>query len=137
MRLARRAANGDFAHHLLPHLDAVVTNPPEVFTVLIGANDARASVADYPVEQTMKRNRLSERPSVGWCQQCLGAVVARLRAETDATIGLLSLPVLDRQLGQSSGGEVSSSRPDHIHRNSHRATLIAEVIDAGLLPRSE
>ncbi|GGY39195.1 SGNH/GDSL hydrolase family protein [Streptomyces anulatus] len=98
VRLARFGVNGDFAHNLLQRLDAVVTNPPDVITVLIGTNDARASLAGYPVDQAMKRKQLPERPSAGWFQQCLGAVVARLRAETDATIGLLSLPVLGQQL---------------------------------------
>lgn len=46
----------------------------------------------------MRRKQLPDRPSAGWFQQCLGAVVARMRAETDATIGLLSLPVLGQQL---------------------------------------
>ncbi|MFJ2434689.1 SGNH/GDSL hydrolase family protein [Streptomyces anulatus] len=98
VRLARFGVNGDFAHNLLQRLDAVVTNPPDVITVLIGTNDARASLAHYPVDQAVKRKQLPERPSAGWFQQCLGAVVARLRAETDATIGLLSLPVLGQQL---------------------------------------
>ncbi|MGA4864613.1 SGNH/GDSL hydrolase family protein [Streptomyces lavendulocolor] len=98
VQLARFGANGDFAHNLLQRLDAVVTNPSDVITVLIGTNDARASLAGYPVERAMKRKQLPRRPSPGWFQQCLGAVVARLRAETDATIGLLSLPVLGQQL---------------------------------------
>lgn len=97
VRLARFGVNGDFAHNLLQRLDAVVADPPEVITVLIGTNDARASLAGYPVERVMKRKRLPERPSAGWFQECLGAVVARLRAETDATIGLLSLPVLGQR----------------------------------------
>ncbi|MFF6776446.1 GDSL-type esterase/lipase family protein, partial [Streptomyces sp. NPDC012637] len=70
----------------------------DVITVLIGTNDARASLAGYHVDKAMKRKQLVERPSAGWFQQCLGAVVERLRAETDATIGLLSLPVLGQQL---------------------------------------
>lgn len=98
VRLARFGANGDFAHNLLQRLDAVVANPPDVITVLIGTNDARASLPGYPVDQAMKRKQLPERPSACWFQQCLGAVVARLRAETDAMIGLLSLPVLGQQL---------------------------------------
>ncbi|MFH8491151.1 SGNH/GDSL hydrolase family protein [Streptomyces longisporoflavus] len=98
MQVARFGANGDFAYNLLQRLDAVVTNPPDAITVLIGTNDARASLAGYPLEQAMKRKQLPDRPSAGWFQQCLGAVVTRLRAETDATIGLLSLPVLGQQL---------------------------------------
>ncbi len=98
VRVARFGVNGDFAHNLLQRLDAVVANPPDVITVLIGTNDARASLASYPVEQAMKRKKLPERPSADWFHQCLEAVVKRLRAETDATIGLLSLPVLGQQL---------------------------------------
>ncbi|QNP75300.1 SGNH/GDSL hydrolase family protein [Streptomyces roseirectus] len=205
VRLARFGVNGDFAWNLLQRLDAVVTDPPDVITVLIGTNDARASLAGYPVEQAMKRKRLPERPSAGWFQQCLGAVVARLRAETDATIALLSLPVLGQQLDAAAAqasqaysrmiAEVAAAEQvtclplherqteelrradpppipyreptpaavlgvlaqhtllrrdldtisrrhglllttDHIHQNSRGATLIAEVIDAGLLTRS-
>ncbi|MWA08192.1 GDSL-type esterase/lipase family protein [Streptomyces sp. BA2] len=98
VRLARFGANGDFVYNLSRRLDAVVADPPDVITVLIGTNDARASLAGYPVERAMKRKQLPERPSAGWFQQCLGAVVERLRTETDATIGLLSLPVLGQQL---------------------------------------
>ncbi|MFD8800070.1 SGNH/GDSL hydrolase family protein [Streptomyces atroolivaceus] len=98
LHLARFGANGDFAYNLLRSLDAVIANPPDVITVLIGTNDARASLAGYRVEKAMKRKQLPERPSASWFQQCLGSVVERLRAETDATIGLLSLPVLGQQL---------------------------------------
>ncbi|MGP3756016.1 SGNH/GDSL hydrolase family protein [Streptomyces sp. IBSNAI001] len=98
VRLTRFGGNGDFAHNLSRRLDAVVADPPDVITVLIGTNDARASLAGYPVERAMKRRQLPRRPSAGWFQQCLGAVVERLRTETDATIGLLSLPVLGQQL---------------------------------------
>ncbi|MFF9143674.1 SGNH/GDSL hydrolase family protein [Streptomyces sp. NPDC014861] len=205
LRLARFGVNGDYAHNLLQRLDAVVADPPDVITVLIGTNDARASLAGYPVEQAMKRKRLPERPSAGWFQQCLGAVVARLKAETDATIALLSLPVLGQRLdGAAARASRAYSRmiaevaaadgvahlplherqveelrradppptpyreatpaavigvlaqravlrrgldtisrrrglvltTDHIHQNSRGAALIAEVIDAGLPPRS-
>ncbi|MFD5771162.1 SGNH/GDSL hydrolase family protein [Streptomyces sp. NPDC127049] len=205
LRLARFGVNGDFAHNLLQRLDAVVTDPPDVITVLIGTNDARASLAGYPVEQAMKRKRLPDRPSPGWFQQCLGAVVARLKAETDATVTLLSLPVLGQQpdgpaalasraysrliaevaatdgvaylpLHERQVEELRRAAPpptpyreatpaavigvlaqravlrrgldtisrrrglvlttDHIHQNSRGASLIAEVVDAGLPPRS-
>ncbi|MDT0265803.1 GDSL-type esterase/lipase family protein [Streptomyces sp. DSM 44915] len=119
VRLARFGVNGDFAHNLARRLDAVVADPPDAITVLIGTNDARASLAGYPVERAMKRKRLPERPSAGWFQQCLGAVVERLRTETDATIGLLSLPVLGQQ-------------PDGAPARASRAYsgLIAEVATA-------
>ncbi|MFI8257550.1 SGNH/GDSL hydrolase family protein [Streptomyces filamentosus] len=98
LRIDRFGVNGDFAHNLLQRLDAVVADPPDVITVLIGTNDARASLDGYPVEQAVKRKKLPVRPSAGWFQECLEAVVARLRAETDAAIGLLTLPVLGQRL---------------------------------------
>ncbi|WP_409055106.1 SGNH/GDSL hydrolase family protein [Streptomyces sp. SYP-A7185] len=98
VRSARFAANGDFAYNLLRRLDAVVADPPDVITVLIGTNDARASLSGYPIEQAMKRKQLPRRPSADWFQQCLTAAVERLRTQTDATIALLSLPVLGQQL---------------------------------------
>ncbi|MFD0372770.1 SGNH/GDSL hydrolase family protein [Streptomyces sp. NPDC059071] len=205
LQLSRFGANGDFAYNLLRSLDAVIANPPGVITVLIGTNDARASLAGYRVDKVMKRKQLPERPSAGWFQQCLGAVVERLRAETDARIGLLSLPVLGQQLDGAAAqasqrysrliAEVATTNgvtylplherqtedlrradpppipyreatpaaglgvlvqravlrrdfdtisrrrnlvltTDHIHQNSRGATLIAEVIDAGLLTRN-
>ncbi|MFJ7990109.1 SGNH/GDSL hydrolase family protein [Streptomyces sp. NPDC096351] len=98
LRLARHGANGDFAYNLLQGLDAVVADPPDVVTVLIGTNDARASLTGYRTDKAMQRKRLPQRPSADWFQYCLGAIVERLRAETDATIGLLSLPVLGQRL---------------------------------------
>ncbi|MDA0563321.1 GDSL-type esterase/lipase family protein [Streptomonospora sp. S1-112] len=98
VQFTRFGVNGDFAYNLLQRLDVVVADPPDVVTVLIGTNDARASLPGYPVEQAMRRKKLPERPSAGWFHECLGAVVARLRAETDAAIGLLSLPVLGQEL---------------------------------------
>ncbi|MFF7339766.1 SGNH/GDSL hydrolase family protein [Streptomyces sp. NPDC008163] len=111
VRLARFGVNGDFAYNLLQRLDAVVADPPDAITVLIGTNDARASLAGYPVERAMKRKKLPRRPSADWFQQCLGDVVARLRAETDAAIALLSLPVLGQRLdGAAAHASLAYSR---------------------------
>ncbi|MGV9316585.1 SGNH/GDSL hydrolase family protein [Streptomyces sp. NPDC003691] len=94
--------------------------PGRALTAVIGTNDARASLAGYPVERAMKRRKLPRRPSGGWFQECLGAVVERLRTETGATIGLLSLPVLGQQLdGAAAQASQAYSR------------MIAEVAAAG------
>lgn len=90
----RFGVNRDFAYNLLQRLDDLIAAPAEVITVLIGTNDARANVPGYPVEKVMKAKDLPTKPSAAWFQDCLGRIVERLRSETDATIGLLSLPVL-------------------------------------------
>jgi ketosteroid isomerase-like protein len=96
--LFRFGVNGNFAYNLLQRLDPVIASSPDVITVLIGTNDARASLTGYPAERAMKRKQLPTRPSPAWYQECLLAVVERLRAETDAQVGLLSLPVLGLHL---------------------------------------
>jgi lysophospholipase L1-like esterase len=129
VQLARFGTNGDFAYNLLQRLDTVLTNPPDVITVLIGTNDARASLAGYPLQQAMKRKQLPDRPSAGWFHQCLEAVVARLRAETDATIGLLSLPVL----GQEPDGAAAQAS----HAYSRMIAEIAAANEVAYLPLHE
>lgn len=94
VRTRRFGVNRDFAHNLLQRLDEVVAAPADVTTVLIGTNDARASLPGYPVAQAVRSKRLPTEPSAAWFRECLGRIVERLVSETDATIGLLSLPVL-------------------------------------------
>jgi lysophospholipase L1-like esterase len=117
--LSRFGVNGEFAYNLLQRLDPVIALSPDVITVLIGTNDARASLTGYPVERAMKRKQLLTRPSPAWYQECLVAVVERLRAETDAKVGLLSLPVLGQDL---TGPAVQTSEA--------YSRMIAEVADA-------
>lgn len=90
----RFGVNRDFAYNLLQRLDEVVAAPADVITVLIGTNDARASLPGYPVERAMRSKRLPTEPTAEWFRECLASIVERLVSETDATIGLLSLPVL-------------------------------------------
>lgn len=90
----RFGVNRDFAYNVLQRLDEVVAAPADVITVLIGTNDVRASLPGYPVDKVMRSKQLPTKPSAAWFQECLGSVVERLSSETDATIGLLSLPVL-------------------------------------------
>lgn len=98
LRVARFGVNGDFAYNLLRRLDAVVAQPADAITVLIGTNDARASVPGYPLAQTIKRKQLPHPPTHAWFAACLEAIVARLRRDTDAKIALLSLPALGQVL---------------------------------------
>lgn len=195
-------ANRDFAYNLLHRLDEVVAHPADVITVLIGTNDARACLPGFPVDKAMSAKALPNEPSPAWFEDCLGRIVVRLRTETDARIGLLSLPVLGQdpasgaaqasaeysriieQTASDHGGtylplherqvrELDAVNPvgvpfeeltvarylhialqrkilrrsldaiserrllllttDHIHQNSRGASLIAEVIDLGML----
>lgn len=54
----------------------------------------RASLPGFALDRWKKRKQLPTEPSPGWFEDCLGRVVDRLRSETDAEIGLASIPVL-------------------------------------------
>lgn len=94
LALSRFAANGDFAFNVAQRLDEVIATPADVVTVLVGTNDARASLPGYPLERWMARKGLPVHPTAAWYRQQLHTVVGRLQRETDAVVGVLSLPVL-------------------------------------------
>jgi lysophospholipase L1-like esterase len=116
---ARFGVNGDFAYNLLQRLDPVIAGTPDLITVLIGTNDARAGLPGYPLDWATRRKQLPTRPSPGWFRDCLVAIVERLKAETDAEVGLLSLPVL----GQDLDGPAAQASEAH-------SRVVAEVADA-------
>jgi lysophospholipase L1-like esterase len=129
LTMARFGVNGDFAFNLLQRLEPVLAQPFDVITVLIGTNDARASLAGYPVQRVMKRKRLPRRPHAAWFQECLSAVVERLRERSGATIGLLSLPVL--------GQDVDAPPAQASQAFSHRIAEVATAHRVAYLPVHE
>ncbi|MER7274657.1 GDSL-type esterase/lipase family protein [Dactylosporangium sp. NPDC000244] len=86
--------NGDLAYNLLQRLDAAIAHRPDVVTVLIGTNDARAAIDPQQARAAMRRKRLPEKPTLQWYRRNLSEIVTRLRDGTGARIGLLSLPAL-------------------------------------------
>ncbi|SEH48631.1 Lysophospholipase L1 [Mycolicibacterium rutilum] len=98
LAVERFGVNGDFAYNLLHRLDPVVATPADAIAVLIGTNDARASVPGYPISRSVARKGLPRPPSRDWFAECLAAIVERLHRETDARIALLSLPALGQIL---------------------------------------
>jgi len=98
LTVERFGVNGDFAYNLLRRLDPVIATRADAITVLIGTNDARASIPGYPTAKAVKRKGLPHAPSRSWFADCLEAIVKRLRRDTDARIALLSLPALGQIL---------------------------------------
>ena len=90
--------NGDLAYNALQRLDPVIEMQPDVVTVLIGTNDANASLSEKNVRMMTKMKKLPIRPTLDWYRENLTAIVERLAKETSARIGLLSLPVLGQDL---------------------------------------
>jgi lysophospholipase L1-like esterase len=90
--------NGDCCYNLLQRLDAIIEQRPDAVTVLIGSNDAWSTLSDANARKIVKRKNLPAPPTLSQYRENLTAIVARLRAETDAQIALASLPVLGQDL---------------------------------------
>jgi lysophospholipase L1-like esterase len=91
--------NSELSYEALQRLDQVLACEPAMVTVLIGTNDANASIADEGALWTMQHRRLPHKPSIGWYEENMEAIVERLQRQTRAHIALLSLPPIGEELG--------------------------------------
>jgi lysophospholipase L1-like esterase len=91
--------DGDLAWNVLQRLDAIIELRPDVVTVLVGTNDASASLSDKNVRIMTRMKKLIERPTIDTYRRDLTAIGERLASETSARIALLSLPVLGEEFG--------------------------------------
>jgi len=90
--------NSELSYEVLQRLDQVIACEPDLVTVLIGTNDANASMSDEGALWTMQHRKLPFGPSIGWYEQNIEAIVERLQRETRAHIALLSLPPIGEDL---------------------------------------
>lgn len=84
-------AGGDLSYHFLTRLSRVIACQPNQVLISIGTNDVLAIVSRKFRRLVSLTKGLSPSPSVACFQENIGAIVARLKAETRARIGLCSL----------------------------------------------
>ncbi len=84
--------NSEFAYNVLRRIDQIIACNPDYVTILIGTNDANATLSDDNAENGMREMGLPQKPDKGWYRQNLRAVCAKLKANTRARIALLSIP---------------------------------------------
>lgn len=111
--------NGDLAFNVLQRLDSIIDLRPDVVSVLIGTNDANASLSEKNVRMMTRMKKLPTRPTIEWYRENLTAIVDRLAAETSARIALLSLPVLGEELGSPS-----------VQRSATYSAVVKEIADS-------
>jgi len=111
--------NGDLAYNVAQRLDSVIDLRPDVVSVLIGTNDANASLSEKNVRMMTRMKKLSTRPTIEWYRENLNAIVDRLTAETSARIALMSPPVLGEELGSPS-----------VQRSADYSAVVREIADA-------
>jgi lysophospholipase L1-like esterase len=121
--------NGDLAYNALQRIDPVIEQQPEFVTVLLGTNDANASLSEKNIRMMTRMKKLTTRPTIDWYRENLTAIAKRLTTETSAKVALLSLPVLGQELGSES-----------VLRSAQYSAVvkeIAESCDVTYLPLNE
>lgn len=117
-RFTNAGVNGDLAYNALQRLDPVIALQPDAVTVLLGTNDANASLSEKNTRMMTRMKKLPTRPTIDWYRENLTAIVARLTTETSARVALLSLPVL---------GEDLDSEP--VRRSARYSAVIKEIAE--------
>ncbi len=84
--------NGDLAWNVLQRLDEIVACKPDYITLLIGTNDAKATVVEKDARISMKKKDLPQLPDTDWYRENLLEICRQLQERTSARIALLSLP---------------------------------------------
>lgn len=98
--------NGNLAFNIVKRLDAVIACRPDVVTLLVGTNDINARFNDFWEQRYRKEQGLPVSPTLSWYCENIHAVITRLKAETQAKIVLLELPMLGEDLGGRMNGLV-------------------------------
>jgi lysophospholipase L1-like esterase len=111
--------NGDLAYNALQRLDSVIELQPDVVTVLLGTNDANASLTEKNLRMMTRMKKLPVWPTIDWYRENLTAIVNRLAKETSARLALLSLPVLGEELDSES-----------VRRSAQYSAVVKEITEA-------
>jgi lysophospholipase L1-like esterase len=91
-RFENHGSNGDLAWNGLQRLHRVIGEAPDFVTILIGTNDANATLSERNRLRYLTFNHLPAEPTVAWYEENLRAIVAQLQAKTGARLAMLSLP---------------------------------------------
>lgn len=91
--------NGELAWNLNQRVDQVIACNPDYVTILIGTNDANASMNEKSSKRYMKDMGLPRKPDMQWYGANLEKLVNTLKSKTNARIALLSLPTIGEEPG--------------------------------------
>jgi lysophospholipase L1-like esterase len=96
--LVNAGVNGDLAYNARQRLGDVIACRPDFVVVLVGTNDVLATMSPRHEARYRRSNALPVRPTREWYRENLTGIVDSLRRETQARVGLCSLPVLGEDL---------------------------------------
>jgi lysophospholipase L1-like esterase len=97
-RFINHGVDGDLTWNGLQRLGEVISEQPDIVTILIGTNDINATMSERNLLRYRNFNHLPIDPTLPWYEENLRAVVTRLKSETSARLALLSLAVIGEDL---------------------------------------
>lgn len=121
--------NSELVWNILQRVDEVIQCEPNIVTVLIGSNDANASMAESNKKSYVRRMKLPRDPDIDWYKESLVSLVKKLQKRTSAKIALLSIPTI---------GE-DPNNPAFIRSSEYSKIVqdVAKEMDVAYLPLHE
>lgn len=96
--LVNAGINSQLAYNVGLRLDEIVKCKPAYITILIGTNDANATLSESSKERLIKQQKLPQTPDPEWYRENLVKICKELKKRTTARIALLSLPPIGEEL---------------------------------------
>lgn len=121
--------NGDLIWNVCQRLDEIVECRPNIITILIGTNDANASLSPESQRRYAKRKKLPTLPTHDWFRTMLTELLTELTQRTDSCIAVLSLPTI--------GEDFESLEFKRSQRYSETIKEIAMKMNSDYLPLNE
>lgn len=91
-------ANSELTFHVLQRIEEVIKCQPDYVIILIGTNDANRELRSRNMKFPIKYTKLPQSPTFDWFSENLEKIISLLLEETNANIGLCSLPPLGEDL---------------------------------------
>ena len=84
--------NSELAYNVVQRADGILACNPSVITILIGTNDAAASLSPGNQKRYTREMKLPRLPDRGWYRENLQLLIQKLKTGTHARIAVFSLP---------------------------------------------
>ena len=97
--LINAGINGRLANSLFLALDDIIYCKPDIIIILIGTNDAFGSIDSRGAEFYKQKWKIEESPSYFSFIQNLENIIDKLHEQTNATIGVFSIPPIGENIG--------------------------------------
>jgi lysophospholipase L1-like esterase len=129
IEVVNAGVNSELVWNALQRVDEIIACNPDYVTILLGTNDANSVTSTSTTKDYIRRMKLPQTPTRDWYRDSLSQLVERLSRETDARIGIISIPPI---------GE-SPQNPEYLISKEYAAVSrqVAQDLNVAYLPLFE